>query len=242
MKPRSLRPAVSPEQIEKLRRADDRPTKYHSDVAVLVVDFTVEEDNVQREHEEKIETFFQDLNSRNEVAIIYSSQETRKAVREMKEINYRLMTNRKTEDSLRENLDRILHQRTSYEKQLEKEMEMQMEKVPVKKRQRRSELEQQLTQLTQQELRHRGEMEKIIAETKKRAVRDTKKLEELKKEITKPITTALNGWIRNQGWLTSYTFIHVFCNKIQKGSFNKTPLKKNKNYNYFLSFYRQMLF
>ena len=44
VRPRSLRPAVSPEQIEKLRRADNRPTKYHSDVAVLVVDFTVEGD------------------------------------------------------------------------------------------------------------------------------------------------------------------------------------------------------
>ena len=34
---RSLRPALSPNQIEKLWRAGDRPTKYHSNVAVLVV-------------------------------------------------------------------------------------------------------------------------------------------------------------------------------------------------------------
>ena len=210
VKPRSLRPAVSPEQIEKLRRADDRPTKYHSDFAVLVVDFTVEEDIVEREHVEKIETFFKGLNSRNEVAIIYSSQETRKAVWEIEEINFRLMNpDRRTEDSLRENLDRILLRKRYIEKQLEKVMEMQMEKVPVEKRQRRSELQLQLTQLTQWELKYRGEL-KNIAEEKKQAVRDTEKLEELKKEITKPVTTALNEWIHNQGWLTSYTFIHVF--------------------------------
>jgi len=69
VKPRSLRPAVSPEQIEKLRRADERPTKYHSDVAVLVVNYTVGQEDI-RENAEKIETFFKDLNSRNEVTII----------------------------------------------------------------------------------------------------------------------------------------------------------------------------
>ena len=37
VRPRSLRPALSPEHIDKLWRAGDRPTKYHSDVAVLVV-------------------------------------------------------------------------------------------------------------------------------------------------------------------------------------------------------------
>ena len=89
VRPRSLRPALSPEQIEKLRRAGDRPTKYHSDVAVLVADFTaVGEDILEREDARKIETFFKDLNSRNEVAIISSSQETRQVLLEIKEINY----------------------------------------------------------------------------------------------------------------------------------------------------------
>jgi len=69
VKSRSLRPALSPEQIEKLRK-DDRPTRYHSNVAVLVVDFSVEGDIVERNEAKKIETFFKDLNSRNKVAII----------------------------------------------------------------------------------------------------------------------------------------------------------------------------
>ena len=70
MGPRSLCPGLSQEQIEKLRRAHERPTKYHSDLAVLVVDHSYEGDIVKREDAEKIKTFFKDLNSRNEVAII----------------------------------------------------------------------------------------------------------------------------------------------------------------------------
>ena len=223
VRPRSLRPAVSPEQIEKLRRADDRPTKYHSDVAVLVVDFTVEGDVFEREDVRKIETSFKDLNSRNEVAIISSSLETRKVVREMNEINFRLMSY-ETEDSLRKRLEGTLQQKALLEQNLEEVM--QMEKWN-RKSQRRGELEVQLTRLKQWELTLRGELENI-AETKKQAERDTEKLEELKKEITKPISTALNEWMHNQGWLTSYTYLHVFLNRIPKGSVNKTLLKKKR--------------
>ena len=207
VKPRSLRPAVSPEQIEKLRGADDRPTKYHSNVAVLVVDFTVEEDIVEREDAEKIETFFKDLNSRNEVTIISSSRDNRNAVREMKEINYRLMMY-PTEERLREDLRRILNRKALLEKELEEVM--QKEKVR-KERLKRRQLEQELTRLKQQELTCRGELEK---------------LEELTKEIIKPISTALNELIHKQGWLTSFSYIHAFWNKIRKGSFDKTLLKE----------------
>ena len=84
---------------------------------------------------------------------------------------------------------------------------MQMEKVR-KKRQRRSELERQLTDLKQRELTLRGELENIV-ETNKQTERNTQKLEELRKEITKPISTALNDLIHKQGWLTSYTYIHT---------------------------------
>ena len=80
VRPRSLRPALSPEQIEKLWRAGDRPTKYHSNVTVLVVNHTVGKDIVKIIDPEEIETFFKDLNSRNEVTTISlaSSEETGK--------------------------------------------------------------------------------------------------------------------------------------------------------------------
>lgn len=69
----------------------------------------------------------------------------------------------------------------------------------------------QLTELKHLEKEYRSQLVKI-AELRKTepAERDTEKLEELKKEITKPITTALNELIHKQGWLTSYSYIHVF--------------------------------
>ena len=203
VRPRSLRPAVSPEQIEKLRRADDRPTKYHSDVAVLVVDSTVEEDILQTEDARKIETCFKDLNSRNEVAIISSSQKTRNAAREIIEKNRRIMRRyRREEDDARVGLARMLEQKAFLEEALEEERRT--------RRQRWNELEQQqrLTALEKKALIYRNRLE-IIAEAKKQAERDTEKLKELKKEITKPISMALNKWIHKKGWLTSYTDIHV---------------------------------
>ena len=200
VRPRSLCPAVSPEQIENLRRTDDRPTKYHSDVAVLVVDFTVEGNIFEREDERKIETCFKDLNSLNEVAIISISQETRNAVCEMKKINNRISVRYRREDRMRESLESILQQKALLE----------LEKERKKRRQSWNELDLklELSALEKEVLTYRNQLE-IIAKAKKKEERDTEKLEELKKEITKPISRALNKWIHNKGWLTSYTYIHV---------------------------------
>ena len=206
VKPRSLRPAVSLEQVEKLRRADDRPTKYHSDVAVLVVDYSFKGDIVKREYAEKIETFFKDLNSRNEVSIISSSQETRKVVSEMKERNYGLRRYRPQVSLSREGLESILQQKARLERELDEVM--QMEKVRNKGR-RRIELEHQLIRLNHMELKFRVELGNITETKTEQVERDTEKLEELK-EITKPISTALNELIHKQGWLTSHSYIHVF--------------------------------
>jgi len=126
VKPRSLRPAVSPEQIEKLWRSDDRPTKYHSDVAVLIVNHTVEEDIVEREEAEKIETFFKDLDSRNEVTIISSasSQETREFLRKINERNSG-MSYYFEEDIYKKDLKSILQRMERLEKKLEEVMQME---------------------------------------------------------------------------------------------------------------------
>ena len=211
VRPRSLRPAVSPEQIEKLRRLDDRPTKYHSDVAVLVVDFTVEGDILETEDARKIETCFKDLNSRNEVAIISSSLKTRDAVREIIEKNRRIMWRYQREDDVREALEGTLQRKAFLEQALEKERK--------KRRQKWNELDlqQELTLLGEQILTYRNQLKKI-AEEKKPAERDIEKLKELTKEITKPISMALNKWIHNKGWLTSYTYM-FFEIKFETGSF-----------------------
>ena len=193
VKPRSLRPAVSPEQIEKLRRADDRPTKYHNDVAVLVVMLTVEEDNVEREHAGSIETFFKDLNSRNEVASITLgiSQETRVVLGEIEKRNrgarYDFLEGGYTMD-----LEHTLRQMESLEKELEEVM--QMEKGD---KQRQIDLKLKLSQLTKEKRWYISRLQNVVKE-KEQAKKDFKELE--KESITKTISTAMDEWIHNQGW------------------------------------------
>ena len=200
VRPRSLRPAVSPEQIEKLRRAGVRPAKYHSDVAVLVVNDVLKENVVEKEDLKKIETFFKDLNSRNDVAItsVVSSQETR----ELREINIRNSGIRRYQwngDRVRTRLERILQQKARLKKKLE------MEKRP----QQRERLELELSRLVKQEELGRRDLENIAKE-KKQAEKDLEKLKELEKESAKRISTAMDELIHNQGWLTSYTYTHVY--------------------------------
>jgi len=66
-KPRTLRPALSLKEIGKLRSDSDRPTKFHSKAAILIIDnsTTTADDTA-----EKIESFFKRLNPRNEVTTI----------------------------------------------------------------------------------------------------------------------------------------------------------------------------
>ena len=198
VRPRSLRPAVSPEQIEKLWRAGDRPTKYHSDVAVLVVDHAVQK-IVKNKNPEKIETIFKDLNSRNEVAIISfaHSQETQKVLREIKDsTNLRSYHQPPIEGSVKKQLEMVLLQKARLEKELG-------ELGPIKKgnKQRRSRLERELKRYIQQEFHYR-ELLEHVAQERELAKRDFIKLRELEKENTKPISKAMDEWIHNQGWLT----------------------------------------
>ena len=64
VKPRALCPALSSEQVEKLQLGDRR-TKHYSNMAVVVVDV-----NSEKGTADMIETFFKDLNPKNEVNVI----------------------------------------------------------------------------------------------------------------------------------------------------------------------------
>ena len=193
VKPRSHRLAVSPEQIEKLWRAGDRPTKYHRNVAVLVVNHTIGEDIVERNEAEKIENFFKDLNSRNEVALISLgiSQKTREVLGEVE---------RRTEGarcdflegSYTINLEYTLRRMESLEKELEEVM--QMEKGD---NQRQNDLKLKLSQLKEKKLWYISKLENVEKE-KEQAKKDFEELE--KESITKPISSAMDEWIQNQGW------------------------------------------
>ena len=190
VKPRSLRPAISPEQIEKLRKTDDRPTKYHSDVAVLVVNHTIDqEDIVVRENLEKIETIFKDLNSRNEVTIISlaSSQETRKFLIQLKVSNRGLGY----DDSwTEENLESVLQRKTHFEKELERATQMETGH----EYRRILELELKLSEIKYEEQWLRDKLATVAG-----AKRDLKKLRGLKKKSKKAISKAMDKLIHNQG-------------------------------------------
>ena len=197
VRPRSLRPALSPDQIEKLWRAGDRPTKYHSDVAVLVVTHSVEDDIVERNEAEKIEIFIKDLNSRSEVATISlaSSQETRELLRKIDHRDHRKYIMRYyhlDEERLKTQLESILQEKALFEK----ELEMQMGKGFDGKT-----ITMKLSVLKVHELQITGDLEDI-AKAKKQEERNFEKLKELEKESTKLISTAMDKWIHNQGWLT----------------------------------------
>ena len=198
VRPRSLRPALSPEQIEKLRRADDRPTKYHSDVAVLIVDHAAQKNRVKSKNPEKIETIFKDLNSRNEVAIISlpNSQETQKVLTFIKEITKFRFYSQLNEDSVEKCLEMVLLEKARLEKKLG-------EVRPMKKgnKQRQSELEQELRHYIDLEFHYRKLLERAAKE-RKQTKSGIEKLKELEKESTKPISKVMDEWIHNQGWLT----------------------------------------
>ena len=195
VRPRSLRPALSPAHIEILWRAGERPTKYHSDVAVLVVNHAVEKNIVKSKNPEKIETFFKDLNSKNEVAkiLLTSSQETRKFLREINEATNLRLNSQPGEDLVKKHYEMVLLQKARLEKELG-----EMKKG---NKQRQSRVGPELRHFVLLEL-HYEDLLEHIAKERDQTKRDIEKLKELEKESTKPISTAMDKWIHNQGWLT----------------------------------------
>ena len=177
VRPRSLRPALPPEQVENLRRRDNRPTKYHSNVAVLFVNHIVESDNVERDNEEKIEALFKGLNSRNEVTIISLtiSQETREALREMKLCKL----NRQLEIERREHLER--------ERQLSVE---RLSFLMMSRHRSARVIQQELNVCMEEATKLREQIE-----------RDIKRVKELEKETGEAVSKAMDKFIHDQGWL-----------------------------------------
>lgn len=81
-KPRSLRSALPLEEIKKLRQCSDRPTVFHSQVAVLIIDDAKENASVKN-----IISFFKDLSSdsKTDVVSLESLQKAMKITGELKE-------------------------------------------------------------------------------------------------------------------------------------------------------------
>lgn len=199
----------------------------------MVVNQMVEKNIYEIINPEKIETFFKDLNSRNEVTIISlaSSQETREVLREMKQRrrknlgDYHLL-----EISHEIQLERVLQMKASLEEEL-----AEVKQMKKGRKQMQSLLELELKGIKLREVECRAELENIVKEREQRK-RNIEKLKELEKENTKPISTVMDEWIHNQGWSNnpnSYLQIMYINLKtcLEVNSINKIPLKQNKNCN-----------
>ena len=164
VKPISLRPVLSPEEVETLRTGD-LPTKSHNNVAVLVVNFSADKDLNQ-----KIERFFKDLNSQNNVTITGSSfsEENRKKVNDLK-------------------IKQMDKQKLS--KQLE-ELQSATSKCA--------------TSNIASDSSYLREIEIKVAQLEKEIEMNKPLVEELLKENEETktiITSTMDNWIQNQGWL-----------------------------------------
>ena len=149
----SLRPVLSSGEVETLRTGD-LPTKSHNNVVVLVVN-----DSADKDLNQKIEGFFKELNSQNDVTVIGSSRSEEK-LKELKDFKWK---QKRLKKLYLENIflqfsgDDDLYGVKFEIAQLEKEMEMNKPLV--------------------EELLKENEETKTI------------------------ITSTMDNWIQNQGWL-----------------------------------------
>ena len=149
----SLRPVLSSGEVETLRTGN-LPTKSHNNVVVLVVN-----DSADKNFNQKIEGFFKELNSQNDVTVIGSSLSEEK-LKELKDFKWK---QKRLKQLYLENIflqfsgDDDLYGVKFEIAQLEKEMEMNKP-------------------LVEELLKENEETEKII-------------------------TSTMDNWIQNQGWL-----------------------------------------
>ena len=166
VKTSSLRPVLSSGEVETLRTGN-LPTKSHNNVVVLVVNESADKDLNQ-----KIEEFFKELNSQNDVTVIGSSwsEGKLKGLRDLK---------RKQMDLKRKQMD--LKRRQIYRKQIEKNY------LLMKTSTRIAALSGAMFEI--------AELEKEIAMNKPLVEEQLKENEETKTIIT----STMDNWIQNQG-------------------------------------------
>ena len=164
VKPISLRPVLSPEEVETLRTGD-LPTKSHNNVAVLVVNFSADKDLNQ-----KIERFFKDLNSQNNFTITGSSfsEENRKKVNDLKIKQMDKQKLSKQLEELQSATSKCATSNIASDSSYLREIEIKVAK-----------LEKEI------------EMNKPLVEELLKENEETKTI----------ITSTMDNWIQNQGWL-----------------------------------------
>ena len=166
----SLRPVLSSGEVETLRTCN-LPTKSHNNVVVLVVNESADKDLNQ-----KIEGFFKELNSQNDVTVIGSSRSEEK-LKELRDLKRNQM------DLKRSQMD--LKRKQMVLKQPSGEVGKTKSAV-IRRVDRFSAIKFQITQLEKE-----IEMNKPLVEELLKENEETKTI----------ITSTMDNWIQNQGWL-----------------------------------------
>ena len=160
----SLRPVLSSGEVETLRTGN-LPTKSHNNVVVLVVN-----DSADKELNQKIEGFFKELNSQNDVTVIGSEEK----LKELRDLKWNQVS---------------LKRKQIYLQDLREMVKSQKKWSKASKR-----LWDELFSKSKFEI---AQLEKEIA-MKKPLVEEQMKENEETKTI---ITSTMDNWIQNQGWL-----------------------------------------
>ena len=164
----SLRPVLSSGEVETLRTGN-LPTKSHNNVVVLVVN-----DSADKDLNQKIEGFFKELNSQNDVTVIGSSwsEEKLKRLRDLKRDQMDLK--RKQMDLKRiSEVAKIMKVIWSKSRKLRRDDEV-------------SEITFEIAQLEKEIAMNKPLVEELLKENE-----ETKTI----------ITSTMDNWIQNQGWL-----------------------------------------
>ena len=171
----SLRPVLSSGEVETLRTGN-LPTKSHNNVVVLVVNESADKDLNQ-----KIEGFFKELNSQNDVTVIGSSRSEEK-LKELRDLRRKQMVLKRNQIDLERNQREDL-QRLSEEKQPWKTF---WDRKP-----RKLTWDDDFSKIKFKiaELEKEIEMNKPLVEEQLKENEETKTI----------ITSTMDNWIQNQG-------------------------------------------
>ena len=175
VKTSSLRPVLSSGEVETLRTGD-LPTKSHNNVVVLVVN-----DSADKDLNQKIEGFFKELNSQNDVTVIGSSRSEEK-LKELRDLRRKQMVLKRNQIDLERNQREDL-QRLSEEKQPWKTF---WDRKP-RKLTRDDDFSKIKFKIA--ELEKEIEMNKPLVEEQLKENEETKTI----------ITSTMDNWIQNQG-------------------------------------------
>ena len=159
----SLRPVLSSGEVETLRTGN-LPTKSHNNVVVLVVNESADKDLNQ-----KIEGFFKELNSQNDVTVIGSSRSEEK-LKELRDLKRNQMDLKRKQMVLKQPSGEVGKTKSAVIRRVD----------------RFSAIKFQITQLEKE-----IEMNKPLVEELLKENEETKTI----------ITSTMDNWIQNQGWL-----------------------------------------